>query len=98
MSTLRISAAAEDDLAAIWSYIAQDNPSAADAFLSRLLDTCRTLAHSPGMGRPRNELAAGLHGFPVGAYLVFYRPVEGGIEVARVLSGLLDLPQHFGPP
>ena len=50
MSILRISAAAEDDLAAIWWYIAHDSPSAADAFLSRLLDVCQTLARSPGTG------------------------------------------------
>ncbi len=97
MSALRISAAAEDDLAGIWSYIAQDNPVAADGFVARLLDICRTLADTPGMGRPRDELAPGVRSFAVGAYLIFYRKTSRGIEVARVLSGFLDLPQQFDP-
>ena len=98
MSTLRISAAAEDDLVGIWSYIAQDSPSTADVFLARLRDVCSALAHSPGMGRPRDELRLGVRSFAIGMYLVFYREIPGGIEVVRVLSGFLDLPQHFGHP
>ena len=39
----------------------------------------------------------GLRSFPVGNYLVFYRPLaEGdGIAVIRVLHGARDLRHHF---
>ena len=51
---------------------------------------------SPGIGRPRAELQADLRSFPVGRYVLFYRPIKGGIEVARVLHGMRDLDRIFG--
>jgi toxin ParE1/3/4 len=49
----------------------------------------------PDMGRLREELAARLRRFPVGNYVVFYRSIAGGIEIARVLHGARDLPPLF---
>ena len=42
-----ITAAAEADTAAIWDYIAQDNPDAATAFMLRLEEQIGTLERSP---------------------------------------------------
>ena len=47
------------------------------------------------MGRPRGELAPRLRSFPVGPYVLFYRPTPNGIEVARVLHGARDIPSLF---
>ena len=47
------------------------------------------------MGRQRDELAPTLRSFPVGRYVIFYRSIEGGIEVARVLSAYRDLGRLF---
>ena len=55
------------------------------------------LARMPGMGERRessNPRLAGLRvwridGFP--NHLLFYRPVEGGIEIVRVLHGARDI-------
>jgi toxin ParE1/3/4 len=49
------------------------------------------LAERPGMDRSCPELAAELHNFPVGDYLIFYRPTEDGIEVIRVLYAARDI-------
>jgi len=86
---------AEADLREIWLYVAQDNPDAADRLVARLHDKCHVLAQSPQIGPLRNELKAGLRTFPVGNYLIFYRPTEDGIEVVRVLSGYRDLDRLF---
>lgn len=87
---------AENDLTEAWLFIAQDNPEAADRFIDRIYDTChKTLSRLPESGRARPELAESLRSFPVGNYVVFYRPVEKGIEVVRVLSGHRDLPSLF---
>jgi toxin ParE1/3/4 len=48
------------------------------------------------MGTPRDTLAPGLRSFPVGSYLVFYRVVPEGIEVARILHGARDLKELLG--
>ena len=89
---LTIAPAARRDLDAIWLRIAEDDPTAADRFLDRLLVTCRKLAAMPGMGPERRDLAAGLRYFPLASYLIFYRPVAGGIQVARVIHGARDVP------
>ena len=51
---------AEADLDEIWLYIAQDNPAAADRFLDKIEERCRTLAQFPHMGKGREELHPGL--------------------------------------
>jgi toxin ParE1/3/4 len=47
------------------------------------------------MGRKRDELSPRLRSFPVGPFVLFYRAVKGGIEVARVLRGSRDIPSLF---
>jgi toxin ParE1/3/4 len=49
----------------------------------------------PGVGRGREELGTGLRSFAVGKYIVFYRAVVDGIEVARILSGYRDIKSVF---
>ena len=86
---------AEEDLLDIWVRIASDSPFQADRFLDLLDDKMRLLADTPGMGRPRAELSSGLHGLPVGNYLIFYRQASKGIEVVRVLHGARDIEALF---
>jgi len=87
--------AAEADLEAIHDHIAADNPAAAAELVARLEDLAARLAETPGMGRARPDLLPDLRSFPLGSYLLFYRPGAGGIEVVRVLHGARDLPALF---
>jgi toxin ParE1/3/4 len=32
---------------------------------------------------------------PLGNYIIFYRPIDDGIEVVRILHGARDLPPLF---
>ena len=47
------------------------------------------------MGREREELAPGLRSFPFGRYVVFFLPLEGGIDVVRVMHGSIDIEERF---
>jgi len=47
------------------------------------------------MGRSYEELAPGLRGFAMGTYILFYRAIENGIAVERLLSGYRDLETLF---
>jgi toxin ParE1/3/4 len=47
-------------------------------------------------GRERPELAPRLRSFPAGRYVLFYRPIGGGIEIVRVLHGSRDIDSIFG--
>ena len=95
MSRYRLSQQSRSDLDDIWLYIAADNVTAADHFADKLVGKFQTLAAQPGMGRTRDELGESLRSFPVGNYVIFYRPMRDGIEIARVLSGFRDIPNFF---
>ena len=95
MSSLGFSPRAEQDLIDIWDFIAQDDIDAADRVRDDIEQKCETLAQTPGMGRARDELVPSLRSFPVGKYVIFYRPIEDGIEIARILHGARDLKSIF---
>ena len=95
MNQYRVSDAARSDLDEIWSYIAQDNVDAADRFLRAIVSRFPKLAVMPQIGRAREELSPRLRSFPVGRYIIFYRPMENGVEIARVLHGARDFPPLF---
>jgi toxin ParE1/3/4 len=97
MTPVRISAAAETDLDAIWLHIAKDSPAHADHFLERLISTIKsTLATAPLAGRSRDEFGAGLRSFPAENYLVFYHIRKGVVEIVRIIHGARDLGAIFG--
>ena len=50
------------------------------------------------MGQVRPELASGVRSFPVGKYVVFYLPMEEGIEVVQVIHAARDIPAVFRRP
>jgi toxin ParE1/3/4 len=95
MKQYRVSDAARSDLDEIWFYIAQDNVDAADKFIRVIVSRFPKLAAMPQLGRQREELSPRLRSFPVGRYVIFYRPMEKGIEIARVLHGARDFPPLF---
>ena len=91
MAKIERSSQAQRDLVDIWLYIADDSPAAADKFLDQIDTICKLLSASPLLGRSREELGRKLRSFPVGDYLIFYRPKRTGIVVVRVLSGYRNL-------
>ena len=64
---------------------------AADALLDRIEEAFDMLARMPLAGRARTDLALKLRSFPAGNYVIFYVPVQDGIEVLRVMSGRQDV-------
>jgi toxin ParE1/3/4 len=95
MATVHRSARAERDLIDVWTWIAENDPAAADRQLDRIDAACRILAENPRSGPRRDDLAPGLRFYPVGNYLVFYVVTEDGITVARVLHGARDYGVEF---
>ena len=53
------------------------------------------LARMPGMGPARDEIKPGLRSFPLGNYLIFYRKIDDGIELARVIHGARKFEELF---
>jgi toxin ParE1/3/4 len=96
VSRYRLTSEAREDLDNIWLSIAEENPPTADRFLDTLYEKLLLLARQPLLGQPRPELRLNLRSFPVGHYVIFYRPIDEGIEVARVLHGARDVDAEFG--
>lgn len=82
---------AVEDLLELWTYIAQDDPDAADRMLDRIAAKLDLVAQRPLMGRARPELGESLRSVIAGNVVLFYRPHSGGIALVRVLSRYRDL-------
>jgi toxin ParE1/3/4 len=88
---------ARRDLKGIGQYIARESGSRSIAlrFLDRIAARAKTQAEQPKLGERRPDLGAEVRCFPVGNYVVFYRPIGRGIELLRVLHGARDVPSAW---
>lgn len=87
------SPASVGDLAEIWDYVAQDSLLQADRLIDRFRIRIQYLAHNNLLGRPRTELAKNCRSVPLGKYCIYYRPIDDGIEVLRLLHSARDIRQ-----
>jgi toxin ParE1/3/4 len=82
----------------IATFIGQDRPVAAERFLTAAERTFAQLARMPRVGRvyhAEHPTLGEIHSVRVRGfanYLIFYRLVEGDIEVLRVVHGARDIP------
>ena len=91
------------DIVEIADYIARSTSlAAADRFLTATEKTCEQLARMPGIGSrwvDDDPELADVRLRPVSTfkkYLIYYRPIEGGIEVLRVIHGARDTRRLLG--
>ena len=78
---------AETDAMAIWAYIARDNDAAADKLIDRIDDHLSSLAHMPKSAEAVPHIGNDVRRSSVGNYVIYYRPIEDGIHVLRILHG-----------
>lgn len=78
----------------IWTYIADDNPNAADKILARFERTFQMLARQPLIGEARDDLGREIRFVVERPYGIYYRPLSPGnppVEILRVLHGARDV-------
>lgn len=96
MSKYHFTPQAVADLFDIWSFIAADNPTAADRVEEAVFRACDLLADSPLVGRSRKDLTPLPLRFwvvqPYSNYLIVYHPDRKPLQVIRVLHTSRDLP------
>lgn len=84
------------DLDQIWVYLdTEAGENIADAEMDRFHEQFQTLVEFPQMGRSRPQLGPSLRSFPLGSYITFYQPIDGGVEIVRVLHGSRDSESEF---
>ncbi len=96
MANLRIVASARQDLADIFDFIARDKPIAAKNWVRKIeekcvKEKCELIATTPGFGQARPEFGGEIRSSTLGRYIIFYRPIAGGVEVLRVIPGGRDI-------
>ena len=77
------------------SDIAAESEIAADQAIAEIVQRFPRLAEFPEMGRERTELSPSMRSFPVGRYIIFYRPGELGVAIVRILHGARDIEGLF---
>lgn len=89
MAHIRRTRLANEDLISIWSYLAKEcqNLTAADRVLRDIDEAVQFLAMNPETGESAARFRADLRMFTKGNHIIFYRAVDDGIEVYRVLHG-----------
>src|SRR5262245_238305 len=92
--------AAERDLDQIAAYLGEESPQLAIRFLRAAEKAFQQLARMPEMGSAwEAEHWPDLRVWPISrfaTYLIFYQPLENGIDVIRVLHGAQDLERLLG--
>ena len=84
---------AEEDFTEIVSYIAAENPAAANSFAIKIEKNLELLSKNPLMGRiPRNEEIRnlGYRYLIVKNYIIFYTVEDKTILIHRILHGARD--------
>lgn len=95
MSQYIISLPAARDLQAISDYFAVENVEAGERLLELFNQKCQQLVRFPKMGRQYEDLRLGLRRLPLDGYIFFYRIVDDGIQIVRVVSGKRNLKSLF---
>lgn len=89
------------DLEEIVDYLSTQDPRLAERFVAAVEETFQDLLQQPGLGgrwETDNSKYAQLRVWRVNGFrnhLVFYEPLDDGIQIVRVLDGARDLTKLF---
>lgn len=93
MAEYRLTVRADEDLQEISRFIAIASQQAADKLLDALEQHFMLLAENKNFGRARPDIRPDMRYSPVKNYLVFYRPIPGGVEIVRVVHSRRHITQ-----
>ncbi|KAM3100054.1 type II toxin-antitoxin system RelE/ParE family toxin [Phormidesmis sp. 146-35] len=96
MSRYVINILASQDLNEIAEYFAENSIEAGDRFFSAFNRKCQQLVAFPNSGKSYQAVRSDLRGLSLEGYIIFYRILDDGIEILRVVSGRRDFLSLFG--
>jgi toxin ParE1/3/4 len=98
MSRYVINILASRDLTEISDYFAEKNMDAGERFFREFNSKCQQLISFPSSGKSYGLIRSDLRGLSLEGYIIFYRILDDGIEILRVVSGRRNLPSLFEEP
>ena len=88
MKRYRVSKDAERDLDEVFAYWAgRAGAKIADQLIDFLTERFWIIGEYPDSGRECGNSAPGAKCFPAGKYLIYYRKVRSGVEIAHIFHG-----------
>ena len=82
---------AVSDLEGIWEYSAENwSQAQAERYIRTLNQTFFKLAESPDLGRRCDDIRPGYWKYGIGRHVIFYRSVDAGVDVVRILHQRMD--------
>ncbi|MEH2042800.1 type II toxin-antitoxin system RelE/ParE family toxin [Nostoc sp.] len=95
MSRYVINILASRDINEIADYFAQTSVEAGERFFSEFNRKCQQLVAFPNSGKSYAKIRPDLRGVSLQGYIVFYKVLDDGIEILRVISGRRNFPSLF---
>jgi toxin ParE1/3/4 len=91
-----LSPRAQADLEEIWQYTAKRwTIEQAETYVRQLAGHFVLLARHPEIGMSCNEIRPGYYKFPAGSHILFYRIINGDINIVRILHERMDFVRHL---
>ncbi|MEH1922714.1 type II toxin-antitoxin system RelE/ParE family toxin [Nostoc sp.] len=94
MSRYVINILASRDINEIADYFAETSVEAGELFFSEFNRKCQHVAF-PNSGKSYTKIRPDLRGVSLQGYIVFYKVLDDGIEILRVVSGRRNFPSLF---
>lgn len=95
MSRYFINVLASNDLNEIANYFEATNIEAGERFFREFNRKCQQLISFPSSGKSYDSIRPNLKGLSFQGYIIFYRILDDGIEILRVLNGRRNFPDFF---
>jgi toxin ParE1/3/4 len=92
MNRYVINVLATQDLNEIADYFAENNVEAGESFFLAFNRKCQQIVAFPNSGKSYESIRSGLRGMSLKGYVIFYRFLDGDIEILRVLNGRRNFP------
>jgi len=96
MSRFVLSPRAQADLDGIWDYTERKwGIDQSERYLRRIADAVDLIAQTPTLGQNCDHVREGYRKYPVGSHVLFYREMNSGIDVIRILHQQMDFDRHL---
>ena len=97
MSGYVLSPRAQADLDDIWDYTERNwGKEQAEAYIRLIGAAIRAIASSPERAKPCDHIREGYRNYPAGSHMIFFRLLDGKIDVVRILHRRMDFDRHLG--
>jgi toxin ParE1/3/4 len=91
-----LSPRAQDDLDEIWAHtIEYWGIDQAEFYVRQIGQHIEAVAMQPMIGRACSGVRVGYYKYPSGSHVLFYRLIEGGIDVVRILHERMDFGRYL---